>query len=107
MEKSFSLEPKEAQGYAQLEQDHVKALADFGALTLQRKDAKKRLETIQEQQRSFVRSALMHRDVGEFMQARIGQGNLYCTVPDAPPEPTPPKKPNGRGDGSELLKVAS
>lgn len=100
MEKAFSLEPKETQALQQLETEQARALADYGSLTLQRKDAKKRLLTVQEQQRSFVRSALMHRDVGEFTQARIGQGNLYCTLPDPAPEVTPPiGKPNGRDHG--------
>jgi hypothetical protein len=106
MEKAFSLNPKEAQSYAQLEQESTRALAEYGGLTLQRKDAKKRLETIQEQQRSFVRSALMHRDVGEFSQARIGQGNLYCTLPDPVAEP-PAGRANGRADHKDHKDLRS
>lgn len=107
MEKAFSLEPKEAQAFAQLEAEQARAFAEYGSLTLQRKDAKKRLLTVQEQQRSFVRSALMHRDVAEFQQARVGQGNLYCTLPDPAPalEPIPAKKANGKGD-AELAKAS-
>lgn len=108
MEKAFSLDQKETQSFQQIEQEGTRALADYGALTMQRKDAKKRLLTSQEQQRSFVRSALMHRDVGEFTQARIHQGNIYCTLPDPPPalEPIPAKKANGKGEGSELAKAS-
>jgi hypothetical protein len=95
MEKAFSLDQKETQAYAQLEDEQTKALASFGALTLDRKAARKRLELVQEQQRSFLRSALMHRDVANFVQARIGQGNIYCTLPDPPAEP-PQGKANGK-----------
>lgn len=101
MEKAFSLDQKEAQAFAALEEEQTKALAQFGALTLDRKNARKRLESVQEQQRSFVRSALMHRDVAQFSQARIGNGNLYCTMPDPSPElPAAPGHVNGKGKDS-------
>jgi hypothetical protein len=94
MEKAFSLDQKEAQAYGEMESEQTKTLAQIGMLSLDMEAAKKRLETVQEQQRSFVRSALMHRDVRNFMQARVGGGNIYCVLPDTPPtKPAPTPKP--------------
>jgi hypothetical protein len=86
MEKAFSLEPKEAGFAAALEEEAKQALAAIGALSIEMEKARKHLDSVNEQQRTLVHAALLHRNVVECTNGRMGNGNLYCTLPDPKPE---------------------
>src|SRR6516162_9620863 len=91
IEKTFKLEQKELAALDQLEQDKTRALAQYGALSIDLKAAEQRISLTVERQQSFVRSALMHRGVDQFNGAQIVNGSVIATVPDEemPPMATP------------------
>jgi hypothetical protein len=90
MEKTFKLDQKELTAYGQLEQERTQALAQFGALTMDRKAAKERLKIALEQQKGFIRSALMHRGIEQCNAAQILNGSLLCSVADEEISSIPP-----------------
>lgn len=84
MEKTFTLDQKEAALVGQLDQDRMQALAQVGALSLDMEQARKNLEATAERQRAFIRQALMTRGVERFDNARTQNGTLIVSMPDAP-----------------------
>lgn len=84
MEKTFSLEPKEQQQLAALEQDNLRLNARYGMLRREQDDLDKRIVASEEQQRSFIRHALSGRGVEQFEAAQILQGQLVCRIADEP-----------------------
>lgn len=84
MEKTFKLEPKELAAHNQLEQERTQTLAQIGGLSLDLEAAKQRLNSALEHQRSFIRSALIHRGVDQFQAAQIMNGSVICSIPDEP-----------------------
>jgi hypothetical protein len=85
MEKSFALDQKETVLLTQLDQERTQALAMVGALSLDMEQARKNLDTAAERQRSFIRQALIARGVDRFDNARVQNGALLVTLPDAMP----------------------
>jgi uncharacterized membrane protein len=90
MEKTWQLDQREAALVQQMEQERQSALAMVGALTLDMRTAEKNLEASAERQRAFVRQALMTRGIDRYENARLANGALVVTVPDAPPLPPGP-----------------
>jgi hypothetical protein len=82
MEKTFRLEQKELAALDQLEQEKTRALAQYGALSIDMKNAEQRINSTVERQQSFLRSVLMHRGVDRFSAAQIVNGSVICTVED-------------------------
>jgi hypothetical protein len=106
MEKSFKLDPKEAQLVAQFDQERTQALAMVGALSLDMEQAKKNLDSAAERQRAFLRQALVARGVEQYDNARMQNGTLLVTVPDQPEPPgvmppVPGKVINGAAEAKE------
>lgn len=99
MEKSFPLDQKEAVLLSQLDQERTQALAQVGALSLDMEQARKNLDVAAERQRSFIRQALVARGVERFQNARVQEGALIVTMPEALPalalEPAPVERVNG------------
>lgn len=90
MEKTFSLDQKEAATLAQVDQERTQALAAVGALSLDMETARKNLELAADRQRSFVRQVLSNRGVERFDNARVQNGAVVVTLPDQPiPVPAP------------------
>jgi hypothetical protein len=106
MEKTFTLDQKEAALLAQVDQERTNALATVGALSLDMEQARKNLDTAAERQRSFIRQALAARGVDRFESARAQNGTIVVTMPDAPTMlPTPPLEggtSNKMVNGSEV-----
>jgi hypothetical protein len=97
MERTFKLENKEMAALDQLEQERTRALAQYGALSIDIKAAEQRINSTVEQQRSFIRSALLHRGVDQFSGAQIVNGSLVVSLPDEeiPSAVSPIQKVNG------------
>ena len=82
MEKTFKLEQKELAALDQLEQDKTRALAQYGALSLDLKNAEQRISLTVERQQSFLKSALLHRGVDRYDGAQVINDSLIARVPD-------------------------
>ena len=82
MEKTFSLDAREAQTAQQLDQERTQALAAIGALSLDMEQARKNLDGAAERQRAFVRATLAARNIDQFDNARVANGALVVTLPD-------------------------
>jgi hypothetical protein len=99
VEQSFQLDAKENAALAQLEQDRTQALAGIGALMLDLEQGRKNLEGAVERQKAFIRTALAVRNVEGYENARLINGSLVVTMPNAPlemmPAAPPPNGPNG------------
>ena len=87
MEKSFPLQPHEQQMLQGITQERTNALAAFGALTLDMEAARKTLESVQEKQNSFLRTAVLGRGIERCENVRAANGAIHCTVPDEQPAP--------------------
>jgi hypothetical protein len=100
MERAYNLQPEESQLQQQLEMEQRECLAQFGALTLQLKQAKKRLPQIEERQRALITQAARRVGAANYLTARIAGPNLICQFPDSIPNDGPMPidkafKPNG------------
>ena len=84
MEKSFPLERNETAQLTQLDQARTQALAMIGALKMDLKKAKRQWESTQEQQRAFIRQALLSRGVDRYENARATPDALIVTLPEEP-----------------------
>lgn len=103
--KAFSLSTSEQQHYQQLEGEHQRLTAQFGALTLEMEEVRKALAMSQEKQRVLVTAAILRQGVTQFNAARIEGPNLICEVPESALEPIPNRPtlingaPQGGSDG--------
>jgi hypothetical protein len=98
MQKAFSLQPEEIRQTKQLEEEQRNLLAQFGAIEIQRKQIRKRLPQIEEEQRKLVRNVTQRVGIEQFNAARIDGGNLLLDLPDQPLPPT--------GDGDSQPSAA-
>jgi hypothetical protein len=89
MEKTFQLDARETAQMRALESERTQALAVVGALSLDMENARKNLEAFQERQRGFIRQMLFARDVANYENARLQQGQLVVTIPDLVMMPPP------------------
>lgn len=100
MERTFTLEPPEQRALAGLEQEQTQTLAQVGALMLDLDAAKQRLTLVQERQRSFVRSVVSARNIENFADARVLNGQVIVRLPDEPMLPAPPAgEPGAKANG--------
>jgi hypothetical protein len=83
MEKTFQLDQKELAMIAQADQERTQALAQVGALSLDMEQARKNLDAAAERQRYFIRQIVMNRGVERFESARVQNGAIVVTVPEA------------------------
>ena len=100
MEKTISLDQKERQILAPLEDQNMRLHARSDMLKREMEDINARLAMNEEQQRSFIRDIVMHRGIEQFQNARFAEGgNIICTLPDepmaAPAAAIPAARPNG------------
>lgn len=93
MEKTFQLDQKESGLLAQLDQERTQALAAVGALSLDMEQARKNLDSAAERQRGFIRQCLSTRGVEQFQNARLNNGALVVTMPEAMPQLNLPPAP--------------
>src|SRR5215469_18737198 len=84
MEKTYTMDQREAQQLQQMEQDRMQALAAVGALSLDMEAARKNLDAVAERQRAFIRLACDKRGLEKYDGARIQNGTLFVNVPDMP-----------------------
>jgi hypothetical protein len=95
MEKTIDLNMQEQQLLGTFENERQQALAMYGALTMDRKTAKKNLEAALEKQRAFLRSTLITKGYGQYENARLVNNNtgIQIVIPDE--EPTGRRHANG------------
>lgn len=102
MEKSISLDPKERQVVAQMEQENLKLNARYGQICREKEELDKRLAANEEQQRSFVRDVIFHHGIDQYLSARLADSNtVVCSLQDEPMEQSTsvvPKRTNGGVD---------
>ena len=84
MEKSYQLDQRVAALLGQMDQERTQALAAVGALSLDMEQARKNLDVVAERQRSFLRQALSQRGIDRYENARVANGSLVVSTPDAP-----------------------
>lgn len=84
MEKTYQLDQRESAMLQSLDQERTQALAAIGALSLDMETARKNLDGAQQKQQSFLRQAVMTRGVDRFENARMQNGALVVSLPDAP-----------------------
>lgn len=100
MEKSVPLNQAETQLVQQFDQERTNALAMYGALTMDIKNAEKQVEAAMEKQRAFLRSTLITKGYTQYDNARLVNNNteIVISVPDQPQgfqeviEPVPSRK---------------
>lgn len=100
MERAYNLEPHELQQQQQLTEEHQRALAEFGGLTLQMENVRGRIPQIEQKQRELVSQVAQRHKVTNFLAARIVNQNLVCMLPDEPQPidvPVAPAAPTVRG----------
>jgi hypothetical protein len=101
MERAYNLQPEEQQQQQQLEQEQRDCLAQFGALTLQRKACRKRLPEIEERQRSLITQVARRHGAANYLTARIAGTNLVCQFPDSIPDDGPAAVKTFKANGVE------
>lgn len=84
MERAYNLEPHELQQQQQLSEEHQRALAEFGGLTLQMENVRTRIPQLEQKQRELVSAVAQRHGVTNFIAARIINRNLICQLPDEP-----------------------
>lgn len=84
MEKTYQLDQRESAMLNSLDQERTQALAAVGALSLDMETARKNLDAAQQKQQAFLRQAVMTRGVDRFENARMQNGALVVSLPDAP-----------------------
>jgi hypothetical protein len=84
MEKTYQLDQREMGLFQQADQERTQALAVVGALSLDMETARKNLDTAAERQRMLIRQALSTRNVERYDNARVANGALFVSLPDAP-----------------------
>jgi hypothetical protein len=82
MERAYNLEPNELQQQQQLAEEHQRALAEFGGLTLQLESVRGRIPLIEQRQRELISQVAQRHGVTNFVAARIVNRNLVCQLPD-------------------------
>lgn len=89
MTKAFSLQPEEQRMAKGLEEEQRNLLAQLGSISLQKKNIKKRLPQIEDEQRKLVRGVVARVGVDQFNAARIDGNNLILDIPEGMPTPQP------------------
>jgi len=88
----------------QLEQDKTRALAQYGALSLDLKNAEQRISLTVERQQSFLKSALLHRGVDRYDGAQVINDSLIARVPDEEMSPALPQSEGKRLNGAPAVE---
>lgn len=84
MQRTFSLEQHEQRTLSALEQENMQALARVGALMMDLETARQQVALTQDKQRMFLRTALAARNVDQFQEARVINGQIVAQFPDEP-----------------------
>src|SRR5215467_4368803 len=84
MQKAYSLQPDEMRQASQLEEEQKTLLARYGALEIDRKNIRKRLPQIEEQQRGLIRNIVQRLGIQQFNAARVDGNNVIVDTPDQP-----------------------
>ena len=82
MQKAYNLQPDELRQAMAIDDERKNALAQYGAVELERKRIRKLLPTLDERQRTMVRTVLSRLKIDQFNGARIDNGNLLVDLPD-------------------------
>ena len=103
MQKAFSLQPDETRQVSGLEEEQKTLLARYGSMEIERKNIRKRLPQIEEQQRALLRNVVQRLGIQQFNAARIDGSNIILDLPDQPAPVVPtaevvPQRTNGAID---------
>lgn len=82
MDRYFDLQQNEFTMSQRLEAEHRDLLARYGALKLQEEQIRARLPAVEDAQRNLINQAIARHGVTGFINARIAEGRLVCTMPD-------------------------